>query len=395
MVLEIEFDHGLPHQRDELFSWGKRLQREPAVYNKAYGGFWVVSRHAEISSILNDQENFINAKGVTLPPLSQPVPSIPLESDPPLHRQYRAVMLPYLSPRAIQLHDDKIRAIITDALDTIAANGTGDLMADFAARIPARAMAFIFGFSDEDAYRFDHDFSAVVAAAGSDDPQILKAAGEKLLSFLREKLEDGRDNPDQDNLVSAILKHEIDGRKLTESECLGLLWTTAGGAIDTTKYAIGHLVRELGVNREIRNRLIEDPSLIPVAIEESLRLNASAFMTARTVARKVTLGDVTMQPGDRVLIVHGWANRDEQVFSSPDEMNIDRKPTRHLTFGYGAHQCVGMHLARRELKIAIEELLQRIPDYELEQPDKSPLLLGGLMWGYDSLPIRIPGNAQA
>jgi cytochrome P450 len=250
-------------------------------------------------------------------------------------------------------------------------------------------MAMIFGFTDEDAYRFEQGFSALVHAAGSGDIARQMTAVNDFKSFLMEKLNAGRTNPTGTDLVSAILRHEVAGRQYTEDECLGLMWSAAGGAIDTTKHAIGHAVREIGSNPIIRQTLIDDPTLIPAAVEESLRMNASAFMDARYVAKDIALGGADMKAGDRVLLVYGWGNRDEAAFPSPNEMRLDRPPNRHLTFGHGIHQCAGLHLARLELKVALEELLTRIPHYELANPEARPILHGGMMWGYDSLSIRV------
>jgi len=390
MVSTVNFDHACPAVSAELFDWGQRLQQEsPIAYSEAHGGFWIVSRHEDIVSITLDQKNFINSQGITLPPIQAPVPVIPLESDPPLHIHYRSVLMPFLGAKYVGQYEGKIRAIIGDALDALIAHGEGDAVADFAALIPTRAMAFVFGFSDEDAYRFDRDFGAVIDAASSGDAVLQGAAVERFKSFLLELLEARRADPSGNDIVSAMLRHQIDGRALTEQELLGLLWSAAGGAVDTTKLAIGHAVHALGVNRAVRRLLIEDPTLIPAAIEESLRLNAPAFMTSRLVNNPVSLGGVDMKPGDRVLMVFGWANREEAMFACPHQMNLERASNKHLTFGHGVHKCAGMHLARLELRVALEELLARIPDYELVNPEQGPILHGGLMWGFDSLPIRL------
>jgi cytochrome P450 len=246
-------------------------------------------------------------------------------------------------------------------------------------------MAMVFGFNDEDAYGFDRHFGAVIGAAGRGDTQLQATAVNNFKSFLFAKIEEERAD-----LVKSIRRYDKDGRRFTEDECLGLMWSAAGGAIDTTKHAIGHLVRELGVNGRIRRTLIENPSMIPIAIEESLRLNPSSFIGSRYIAKPFTLRGAALEPGQRILTVLGFANRDETVFADPDEMQLDRPSARHVTFGYGIHQCVGMGLARLELKIAIEELLLRIPDFSLADPTARPTLRGGKMWAYDSLKISLP-----
>ena len=388
-VAHVKFDHADPAISSELFDWGSRLQHDsPIARSDAHGGFWIASRHKDILAICRDTQTFICSQRITLPPQKSPVPVIPLESDAPNHTFYRSVLTPFLTAKAVREHEERIRTIVADALEAIIERGSGDAVRDFAALVPARSMAMIFGFTDEDAYRFEQGFSALVHAAGSGDVARQMKAVDDFRSFLMEKLTAGRANPAGTDLVSAILRHEVGGRRYTEDECLGLMWSAAGGAIDTTKHAIGHAVREIGSNPLIRQTLIGNPGLVPAAVEESLRMNAPAFMDARYVAKDVSLGGADMKTGDRVLLVYGWANRDEAAFPSPLEMRLDRPPNRHLTFGHGIHQCAGLHLARLELKIAIEELLARIPGYELADPDARPVLHGGMMWGYDRLPIR-------
>jgi cytochrome P450 len=389
-VANVQFDHANPGVSGELFNWGVRLQHEsPIAHSKAHGGFWIASRHKDIIAICRDTQTFICSQRITLPPQKSPVPVIPLESDAPNHTFYRSVLTPFLTPKAVREHEGRIRGIVVDALQAIIERGAGDAVRDFAALVPARSMAMIFGFTDQDAYRFEQGFSALVHAAGSGDIARQMTAVNDFKSFLMEKLNAGRADPTGADLVSAILRHEVAGRQYTEDECLGLMWSAAGGAIDTTKHAIGHAVREVGSSPGIRQTLIENPGLIPAAVEESLRMNASAFMDARYVAKDISFGGAEMKAGDRVLLVYGWGNRDEAAFPSPNEMRLDRPPNRHLTFGHGIHQCAGLHLARLELKVALEELLTRIPNYVLADPEARPILHGGMMWGYDSLPIRV------
>jgi cytochrome P450 len=392
----VKFDHADPGISDQLLDWGLRLQRaSPIAYSEAHGGFWIASRYQDIVTIMRDTQTFICSQRITLPPQKSPVPVVPLESDEPDHTFYRSVLAPFLTQKAVRQYEDRIRNIVIEALHPIIERGGGDAMTEFAARIPTRAMAMVFGFSDDDAYRFDSGFSALVDAAGSGDTQRQIAAVESFRSFLLEKLADGRSRPDESSLVTAILRHEVAGRTYTEDEQLGLMWSAAGGAIDTTKLAIGHAIRELGIDRATRRKLTDNPALIPAAVEDSLRLNAPAFMTARYVAKPVTLAGATLKPGDRVLLVYGWGNRDETAFPCPRELQLDRPPNKHLTFGHGIHLCVGMHLAKLELKIVLEEVLARIPDYELVNPAAGPVLHGGMMWGFDTLPIRTFRGNQA
>jgi cytochrome P450 len=215
------------------------------------------------------------------------------------------------------------------------------------------------------------------------------------MAFLSEELGERRATP-ADDVISAIVNFEAEGRRFTEEECLGLLWSTAGAASDTTTSAIGHALYGLARFPDVRQRLRDDPSLVPAAVDEVLRLDAPAFALARTVTRDVTVGDVQMKAGDRVLCLYGCANRDDEVFPDPDEIALDRSPNQHLAFGNGIHRCLGMHLARMELRLAITEVLERIPDYRLAGDPGPPRLRGGLMWSLDELPITFtPGQRKS
>lgn len=385
------FDHAAPLARKELLAWGEELRDDaPIAWSESHGGMWVVSRYEDICAIARDNKTFISGKGITIPPLKSPIPVIPAESDAPNHVHYRSVLLGFLTPKEVRAHEDAIRRIITDALDPLVVAKGGDAINDFAARIPTRAMASVFGFQDADAYRFDEDFSEVVNAASSGDNDRQMKAVATFLAFLREKLDERRADPGGDDVVSAILRYDSKGKTFSEEECLGLLWSTAGGAVDTTKHAIGHAIYDLGTRPDVRKRLIDDPSLLPSAVEEVLRLDAPAHVGGRYVIEDTVYNGVEMKAGQRVLLMWGAGNRDPREFGCPHDMDPARKPNRHLSFGHGAHQCVGMHLAKTEIRIAIEEVLTRIPDYELVDPGLDPQMRGGLMWSFETLPIRIP-----
>jgi cytochrome P450 len=386
----VDFDHAATHPRETLLQWAERLREDaPIAWSEANGGVWIVSRYKDIVAIARNTAAFVSGKGITVPPLQSPVPVVPAESDEPEHSHYRSVLMQFLLPEAVKKHAEKIRTIVVEAMQEILKRGEGDAVRDFAAKIPTRAMAVVFGFTDEDGYRFDRDFGEVMEAAASSDPQRQMDAVASFFGFLREKLDEGRANLQADNVVSAMLAYEKNGKSFNEDECLGLLWSTAGGAVDTTKHSIGHLFYNLGINKDVRQRIKDDPSLINSAVEENLRLDAPAYMVGRHLVEDVTIDGVTMKAGERVMLVWGWANRDPEAFACPAEFDPTRKPNRHLAFGHGIHQCVGMHLARLEIRIVLEEMLKRMPDYELVDPGVNPRIHGGMMWSFDELPIRV------
>lgn len=394
MTVTVAFDHGDPTISDALHGWGRELQASPSLaYSEAHGGFYIASRQADICEIARDTEHFSSAQGITIPPLANPVPSIPAEADEPMHRHYRAALSEYLTPGAVRRYEDDIRGLVTQTIDEFIERGEADLIADLAAQIPTLATARVFGFDRTNAVRFDRGFRAVVEAAGA-DPETQMRAVNDFIAFLKARIDERRADP-RDDAISSIATFEAGGRTFTDDECLGLLWSIAGAATDTTRHAIGHTLYHVHENPDVRKQAIEDPSLIPVIVEECLRLEAPAFSIARTVVREVTVAGTTLRPGDRVLLVYGWGNRDATLFENPDELVVGRRNVmQHCTFGKGIHTCIGMHLARMEVRLVLEQVLARLPDYQLSVTT-GPQLAGGLMWGFDSLPATFTPGAPA
>jgi cytochrome P450 len=380
------FDHA-ELQHDELFEFGSRFLEElPITWTESHGGYWVVTRHADIVAMLKDHRRFLSSGGVTIPPMGQPVPVLPTESDEPSHRYYREALQPLLTPGAVASNETAIRDIVSNAIDAVIESGEADMISDIAQPVPVLAMAQTMGFDAADAQYVFETFSALVEAGTRHDLEAQGAAVTGYITWLHQKLDERRADPRND-LPSAVLAVRRDGRPLSDEECVGILWAGAAGAVETTAHAIGHALDLLDAHRGVRDRLRADPALIPNAVEEVLRLNSPTFMMKRTVSEDTFFGGVDMKAGQQVLVCFGWANYDASVFDDPDAFRLDRSPNHHLSFGYGIHKCVGMHLARQELRIVLEEVLQRMPDYE-RTSETLPRLRAGIMWGFDSVPVR-------
>jgi cytochrome P450 len=357
----------------------------------------VATRFQDITTIVADPARFLSGKGITIPPLGQPVPVVPAESDEPGHRHYRGVLAPFLTPRAVRANEPTVRQLVTEMIDGFIESGEVDVVPNFAIPIPVYAMARIFGLTRPEATQFFDAFTAVLEAAASGIPAKAQRAGGEFAGYIVNALDEMRAKPaDMTNIYSAIVHTEMNGEPFSVNECIGMLWSTTAAATETTTHAIGHAVRQVGTRPEVRRALIEDPSRIPDAVEEILRLDAPNYTIARYVAEEAEVGGVTMKPGERVLLLYGVANRDEAVFPEPEDFDLGRGMSSHLSFGMGLHNCVGKHLARQEVRVAIEELLLRLPDYELVGDPGLPRLRGGLMWGHDELRIRFtPGTRSA
>jgi cytochrome P450 len=255
-------------------------------------------------------------------------------------------------------------------------------------------MAPVLGFSRDEGASFCAAFNAVLEAAATGDPRLQAEAVGGFVAFVEAALEDARALPLRPGHVCSAIAHGTrNGEPLTSPESVGLVFATVAAAVDTTAHAIGHAAHRLATRPDIRDALRARPELVPGAVEEVLRLDPPAFTGARTVSAPVTVAGRDMRPGERVLLVYGAANRDAVVFPGAEEFTLDRSPNRHLTFGYGVHRCVGLHLGRSEVRIAVEELLARMPDLELDGDCPPPRLRGGLIWGFDTVRVRFtPGT---
>lgn len=325
MVTTVEFDHAEASAAEFLAS-GEQLRSATApVWNEAHGGFWVASRFSDIQTIVQDPARFLSGKGITIPPLGQPVPVVPAESDAPGHKHYRGVLAPFLTPRAVRLNEPTVRQLVTEMIDEFIEAGEVDVVPHFAIPIPVYAMATIFGLTRPEAKQFFDAFTSVLEAAASGIPAKAQKAGGEFAGYIVNALDEMRAKPaDMTNIYSAIVHTEMNGEPFSVNECIGMLWSTTAAATETTTHAIGHAVRQVGTRPEVRRALLEDPSRISDAVEEILRLDAPNFTIARYVDEEVTVGGVTMKAGQRVLLLYGVANRDEAVFPKPEDFDLDR-----------------------------------------------------------------------
>jgi cytochrome P450 len=213
-----------------------------------------------------------------------------------------------------------------------------------------------------------------------------EGAGLEFFAFLQGLIDRARAEP-SDDVVSAIVTARPDGEPFSARECLGLVFTTLTGALETTVSTIGSAVHLLATHPGVRRRLIEEPVLLARAVEEFLRMASPVQAFARTVTRDVDFHGHQMRAGDRVLMLYGSGNYDDERFPEPERFDLDRGRNPHLTFGHGIHKCAGQHLARLEIRVVVAELLARFPDFELASA-VGPRMRGGVTWGFDEVRIR-------
>jgi cholest-4-en-3-one 26-monooxygenase len=362
------FESGFPH---EVF---RELRREAPVYwhegdYQGGRGYWIISRYQTIKTISRQPMLFSSASGTSVEDRGDEFISM-IGMDPPDHRRYRALVSGGFTPRQITAQEPRHREIVKSILDGVVDRGHCDFVVDIAAGLPLRVIAELLGVPES---ACDDIFDWSNRMIGSQDPEYvvdLQEAGnaaQEMFGLANGLAEDRLANP-QDDLMSTILHGEVDGSRLNtvEFDSFFLLLAVAGN--ETTRNLISHGLLLLLEHPDDLARLRKDPSLVPAAIEEMLRVKSPVYYMRRTATQDTELAGKRIRKGDKLLLYYPSANRDEEVFESPDVFDIDRRNNHHLAFGIGEHFCIGTHLARLETRIMFEAIVERVHDIELAGP---------------------------
>jgi cytochrome P450 len=365
-------------------------QRCPIAHTQRFGGAWLPTRYEDVAAIAYDTERF-SSRAIIMsnfrPPKEiAPIGAVPpISSDPPFHRDARKLLLPAFTKSAVAGQEPATRAFCHELIDGLAGRDVVDAAQDYAQHIPMRVISNMLGFPPEDGPRF-RVFVENALEAVNLPPEERFARTEKLFDYLLEQIRDHVDHP-RDDLTTYLLNVEIFGSRLQPSHVAGTMALLLIAGIDTTWSAIGASLWHLAKTPADRERLAAEPSLIPTAIEEFLRAYAPVTM-ARLVREDMHWNGVEMKADDWILLSFPAANRDPEQFDRADEVVIDREVNRHAAFGLGIHRCVGSHLARMELRTALEVWLERVPEFTLDDPD-AVTWSAGQVRGPRTLPVRI------
>jgi cytochrome P450 len=296
--------------------------------------------------------------------LGSPVPLIPIAIDPPEHTNYRKILQPFFSPRALKPSLPALREQIEVLVDRLAERGSCEFMADLAVPYPAQVFLTLFGLPLQDMEQLliwkDSVLTVADLAGATPDGSQVRHSME-LYQYLQRYITERRAGTGQDMLTQLL--QGPDALTDVEATGLGFLFVLAG--LDTVTSSLGFAFYHLSQRPDLRHRIIEDPSCIDAVAEELLRYEAPVPTVPRVTTREVELGGVTIPAGAHVIVMTGAANRDPAQFGHPDEIDVDRGPIPHLSFGGGPHRCLGSHLARLELRFVLEAWHRRIPDYAL------------------------------
>jgi len=340
-------------------------------------GFWVLSRYEDIQFVSRNPNIFCSSQGFKAadesferfgPDIDSAMRRIILSTDPPEHTSYRRLMQPFFTVPAARAKEDMIRSMVTEILDRLEGRQSVEVIKDIAAELPIRVLCQVLGVSEADRPRILDWTNRMVGADDPDfntTPQQAAAAFKEVFDYGRELVKDRRANPG-DDLISLVANGEVDGKRLESTATDGFFVLMVGAGNETTRNAIADSLYVLAEHRDVRAALAADPQLIPTAVEELLRYISPVIHMRRTATCDTEIRGQKIAKGEKVVMLYGAANRDENVFSNPDSINPGRANVRsHMAFGHGIHICLGAVFARIEMKVLLEEFLRRYPDYEV------------------------------
>ena len=315
------------------------------------------------------------------------------EVDGPYHLALRRALTPFFSTGAVE----KMRPFMEQSahwfIDKRIADGQMDLVLDYASPVPAILTMRLMGLPYDNWHLYANLFHSVMAASGGDEYNKAIAEVPAMLDGLLKFVAARRADPG-DDLTSFLVRFDIDGKRLDDSQLLDILWNLIGGGVDTTTSLTALSLLHLGTHPDLRRQLIDRPDLYRSAAEEFLRYLTVNKQLSRTVSRDTVLGGQKLRRNDRVLISWIAANHDEQEFECPDEVKLDRSPNRHVAFGLGPHRCIGAPLARVMFEVMVEAVLQRLPDYAIDLDGVHTYTGNPTMTGVGKLPVTFtPGRS--
>ena len=326
-------------------------------------GIAYLTLHEDVESALRDPEVFGSRnRGV----VGNVRPRIPVDIDPPEHHRYRRILDPLFAPREVARFEPEFAALANRLIDVFIDRGRCDFVSDFAVPLPSLMFLSLLGLPLEDLPVLLELNDAVMRPPSDGDvAQQLADSGRRIYEYFEDHLSRRGDHRGHD-VISRILDAEHEGEVLTHDEVVDILYMFVLAGLDTVTSSLDCFVAYLAQHPEQRRRLVADPGLIPTAVEELLRWESPVSFSARNATREVTVSGCEIKKGMPVAIMLGSANTDERAVDHPDVVDFTRNPNRHMAFGRGIHRCLGSHLARLELKVALAVLHRRIPEYEIE-----------------------------
>lgn len=365
-----QFDqHTVEYARNWRHITSEMRQKCPVAHTDAHGGYYVLTRYNDIKAALQDPTTFVNGRvvhgqeigGVTIPRNAQGMGMF--EMDAPEATPHRRMIVPWFSPKAVANYRPRMHELVDWCLDRIIEKGEFDVVDDIANPLPALVITDMMGIPLEKAEKYGRTLHHAVYLEKGSGREVAWMMND-LAEFVHAKRLAA---PEPTNVVNAIVMFEVNGELISEEFAAEQIFMLLNGGMDTSTSLIAQIFLYLDEHWDKRRQLIDNPELIPAAVDELARWAAPATGAARTVSKPATLHGVELTPGDRVFVSLASANNDESVFPDPDEVDFERADKGSLTFGYGVHRCPGSFLAPAEIAILLEHTLTRIPDYRIDR----------------------------
>jgi cytochrome P450 len=403
---EADFDHKSTEWLADRHVHTAELREQcPVVWNRHYGGYWFVSGHSEVTAVARDTDTFSHLFDLDAPdgltyigtagiPRPEGLPAIGIgEAEGERHAALRRVINPFMLPPAVNRDRPFVEQASAWFLDQKISEGRMDTVLDFTSPVPGIWTMRLMGLP---ASMWEHyaEYFHAVAAYSDDMPEYQRAVTRtpEMIAELLDIVEQRRKNPG-DDLLSRLVTLEVEGASLGPDDMIAVLWNLIGGGLDTTTSLTSLALVHLAQNGDLRRRLVDDPTLLPAACEEYLRWTTVAEVLTRTCTKDTELGGQQVRRGDFVMVSWLGANFDPVVFPQPGEVDIDRAPNPHLTFGVGAHRCIGLHVARMLFDVMMREILVRIPDYTVDL-DNTRFYQGNPLYGVVKMPTTFTPGRQ-
>jgi cytochrome P450 len=343
---------------------------------------WVVTTHELIREVYQDAERFSSKENSNFSALlGETWGMLPLEADPPEHAQYRTMMNPIFSPKRMKAVEEDIRLTVRTLVDKALAKGEAEFVTDFAQVFPVAIFLSLMGLPLDQAPQFLEWEKGLLH---SGDLAVQQQSAMAMRDYIQGVIDERRRQP-TDDLVSYIVTAEVAGRPIEDWEALSLAFFLFVAGLDTVAATLGFIFKHLAEHPQDQQRLRDHPELLANAVEEFLRAYP-VVIGHRRVNYDMDFHGVALKQGDRITLATMLAGRDEQAFPDPDQVDFERENVSHITFAVGPHRCIGSHLARRELRLALEEWLGRVPPFRIK-PGETPLAHAIGVFGVDYLPL--------
>jgi len=343
----------------------KLLRDTSPVVHMEDMGMHIVGTEAEVREVLHHPEIF--SSGFDAVEIGQVRPLIPLQIDPPEHRNFRKLLDPIFAPKQIALLEDRTRELVRDLVAAVVDDGHCNFHQAVAEPLPSTVFLRLLGLPVSRTAEFVKLKDGIIRPPAKTPEQrveMVNATGAKIYAVLEEVLAERITQP-QDDLISTFLEAEVDGHKLTHDDVIDICYLFFLAGLDTVTASLDCMLAYLAQHPEKRQQLVDDPSLIQHAVEEMLRWESPVQGVIRITTQETELGGCPIGAHEVVSVMIGSANTDEKSWERPDVVDFERAINKHIAFGGGAHRCLGSHLARMELRVALEEWHAAIPEYSI------------------------------